>query len=62
LEIIETQKKIKMKALLSELESKGFCILDNIFTNAELSDFKKKFTGCEKEVQRICEVGFINQA
>jgi len=44
-----------MKALLSELESKGFCILDNIFTNAELSDFKKKFTGCEKEVHKICE-------
>ena len=51
-----------MKALLSELESKGFCILDNIFTNAELSDFKKKFTGCEKEVHKICEVGFIRSS
>ena len=47
-----------MKDLLSELETKGFCLLDNIFTNDELSDFKEKFTKCEEEVHRICEVSF----
>jgi len=44
-----------MKDLLSELETKGFCLLDNIFTNDELSDFKEKFTKCEEEVHRICD-------
>ena len=41
-------------ALLSELESKGFCILDDIFTTDELNGFKKKFTECEREVHKIC--------
>ena len=44
-----------MKDLLSELESKGFCILENIFTNDQLSEFKKKFTECEEEVQTTWE-------
>ena len=50
-----------MKALLTELETKGFCMLDNIFTNDELEDFKKKFTDCEEEVHRICKVGLTGQ-
>ena len=50
-----------MKALLTELETKGFCMLDNIFTNNELEDFKKKFTDCEEEVHRICKVGLTGQ-
>ena len=43
-----------MTTVLSQLESKGFCILDNIFTTDELNGFKKKFTDCEKEVHQIC--------
>ena len=47
-----------MKDLITQLQTKGFCLLDNIFTNDELSDFKKKFSKCEEEVHRICEVSF----
>ena len=40
---------------MDELETKGFHIIENIFTSDQISDFKKKFSICEAEVHRICK-------
>ena len=40
---------------MDELETKGFCILDSVFTPVEVEGFKKKFQKCEDNVHYICK-------
>jgi len=40
---------------MDELETKGFCILDDVFTLAEINEFKKRYKECEDNVHEICK-------
>ena len=40
--------------MLEELKSKGFCILEDVFTTSEISQFQKKFQKCEDSVHETC--------
>ena len=42
-------------SLEDQLESKGFCILENVFTHNQVNEMKEKFIKCEDEVHRICK-------
>ena len=41
--------------MLKELESEGFCILNDVFTPAEVLELKKKFKICEDHVHKTCK-------
>ena len=42
-------------SLKDQLESKGFCILENVFSNNQVKEMKEKFIKCEEEVHRLCQ-------
>lgn len=41
--------------MTDDLDSKGFCILTNVFTPDELIELKKKFEECEADVHQTCK-------
>ena len=40
---------------MDELESSGFCILDNVFNPDDILELKKKFEECERDVHETCK-------